>query len=62
MNMKEKKRNFLKKYVITAQGRGQIRKDIDIDLITCIINQISVPKSSGFSFIFRFEAMFIYFN
>ncbi|MBA7557059.1 hypothetical protein ES705_49789 [subsurface metagenome] len=42
MNMKEKKREFLKKYVITARERGQIRKDIDVDLITCIINQISM--------------------
>ena len=42
MNMKEKKRNFLKKYVITARERGQIRKDVDVDLITCTINQISM--------------------
>lgn len=42
MEMKEKKREFLKKYVITARERGQIRKDIDVDLITCTINQISM--------------------
>ena len=42
MKMKEKKRNFLKKYVITARERGQIRKDVDVDLITCTINQISM--------------------
>ena len=42
MNMKEKKRDFLKKYVITARERGQIRKDIDVDLIACTINQISM--------------------
>jgi len=41
MNTKEKKRDFLKKYIITARGRGQIRKDVDVDLIACIINQIS---------------------
>jgi hypothetical protein len=40
--MKEKKRNFLKKYVITARERGQIRKDVDVDLITCTINQIGM--------------------
>jgi len=42
MEMKEKKRDFLKKYVITARERGQIRKDVDVDLITCTINQISM--------------------
>ena len=54
MNMKEKKRNFLKKYVITARERGQIRKDVDVDLITCIINQISMNLDTYMSIKFNF--------
>lgn len=52
--MKEKKRNFLNKYVITARGRGQIRKDVDVDLITCIINQISMNLDTYMSIKFNF--------
>lgn len=54
MNMKEKKRNFLKKYVITARERGQIRKDVDVDLITCIINQIGSNLDIYMSIKFNF--------
>lgn len=54
MNMKEKKRNFLKKYVITSRERGQIRKDVDVDLITCIINQISMNLDTYMSIKFNF--------
>ena len=55
MKMKEKKRNFLKKYVITARERGQIRKDVDVDLITCIINQISMNLDTYMSIKFNFN-------
>ena len=55
MNMKEKKRNFLKKYIITARGRGQIRKDVDVDLITCIINQISMNLGTYMGIKFNFN-------
>ena len=54
MSMKEKKRNFLKKYVITARERGQIRKDVDVDLITCIINQIGMNLDAYMSIKFNF--------
>jgi len=55
MNMKEKKRDFLKKYIITARGRGQIRKDVDVDLIACIINQISSNLGVYMSIKFNFN-------
>ena len=55
MNMKEKKRNFLKKYVITARERGQIRKDIDVDLITFTINQISMNLGTYMGIKFNFN-------
>jgi len=55
MNMKEKKRNFFKEYVITARERGQIRKDVDVDLITCIINQISMNLDTYMSIKFNFN-------
>jgi len=55
MKMKEKKRNFLKKYVITARERGQIRKDLDVDLITCTINQISMNLGTYMSIKFNFN-------
>jgi len=55
MNMKEKKRNFFKEYVITARERGQIRKDVDVDLITCIINQISMNLDTYMSIKFNFD-------
>jgi len=54
MNMEEEKRNFLKKYVITARERGQIRKDVDVDLITCVINQISMNLDIYMSIKFNF--------
>lgn len=55
MEMKEKKRNFLKKYIITARERGQIRKDIDVDLITCVINQISMNLGMYMGIKFNFN-------
>ena len=55
MNTKEKKRDFLKKYIITARGRGQIRKDVDVDLIACIINQISSNLGVYMSIKFNFN-------
>jgi predicted nucleotidyltransferase len=55
MKMKEKKRNFLKKYVITARERGQIRKDIDVDLITFTINQISMNLGTYMGIRFDFN-------
>jgi hypothetical protein len=55
INMKEKKRNFFKEYVITARERGQIRKDVDVDLITCIINQISMNLDTYMSIKFNFN-------
>ena len=55
MNMKEKKRNFLKKYVITARERGQIRKDVDVDLITFTINQISMNLGTYMGIKFNFN-------
>lgn len=55
MNISEKKRNFLKKYVITARERGQIRKDIDVDLITCTIDQISSNLGVYMSIKFNFN-------
>jgi len=55
MEMKEKKRNFLKKYIITARERGQIRKDVDVDLITCVINQISMNLGMYMGIKFNFN-------
>ncbi len=55
IKMKEKKRDFLKKYVITARERGQIRKDVDIDLITFTINQISMNLGTYMGIKFNFN-------
>jgi len=55
MNINEKKRNFLKEYVITARERGQIRKDVDVDLITCTINQISMNLGTYMVIKFNFN-------
>lgn len=55
MEMKEKKRDFLKKYVLTARERGQIRKDVDVDLITCTINQISMNLGTYMGIKFNFN-------
>ena len=55
MEMKEKKRDFLKKYVNTARERGQIRKDVDVDLITWTINQISMNLGTYMGIKFNFN-------
>ena len=55
LKMEEKKRIFLKKHIVKAQEKGQVRKDADTDLITFIINQISLHVDAYFRIKFKFD-------